>query len=205
MNDFDDLVGTDVPGAERERLRGVHELLVQAGPPAELPAGLQSAPSPRELRPRRVRRRALLLAAAVTVLTVGVTFSVGYAVGSRSTATSPLHEQLALKGTSAAPQARATLDVSQEVGGNWPMTLYVRGLPRAAAPTYYVVWLVRQGQLVAPCGSFVVSKPSNPLTLQLNAPYSLEQGDTWIVTRQQYGRHAARTTVLRPVFTHTAV
>ena len=34
--DFDALVGADVPGEERDRLRRAHELLVAAGPPPEL-------------------------------------------------------------------------------------------------------------------------------------------------------------------------
>ena len=34
---FDDLVGDDLAPAERERLLRVHELLIQAGPPPELP------------------------------------------------------------------------------------------------------------------------------------------------------------------------
>jgi len=34
--DFDELVGGDVTGDERERLRRAHELLVHTGPPPEL-------------------------------------------------------------------------------------------------------------------------------------------------------------------------
>lgn len=200
MNDFDELIGADVAGEERARLLGVHELLVQAGPPPELPAGLQDERRAGEVRPLRrngVPRRVALLAAALIVL--GLTFSLGFATGTQQASSAHLYEQLALKGTTAAPRARATLDVSKAVGGNWPMTLSVRGLPRVAAPTYYVVWLVRNGQPLAPCGSFVVSKASSSLTLQLNAPYALKTGDTWIVTRQRYGRQATRTTVLQPV------
>ena len=40
------------------------------------------------------------------------------------------------------------------------MTLSVSGLPKVAAPEYYYVWLVRKGKPLAPCGEFVVSKPS---------------------------------------------
>ena len=42
--DFDELVGAETTGAERERLRGVHELLVEAGPPPELPRELEEGP-----------------------------------------------------------------------------------------------------------------------------------------------------------------
>ena len=70
--DFDDLVGSDLGREERERLEHVHNLLVIAGPPAELAPELESGPTlamtlgkaPR----RHVGRRVALLAAAVMVL-----------------------------------------------------------------------------------------------------------------------------------------
>ena len=34
--DFDELIGPEVEQDERARLRAVHDLLIQAGPPAEL-------------------------------------------------------------------------------------------------------------------------------------------------------------------------
>jgi len=200
VNDFDQLIDADVTGEQRERLRGVHDLLVQAGPPPELPLDLQHVPVPGELRRlkliRSVPRKVSLLAAAVIVL--GTTFSVGYATGNQTTAPTTPVAALALKGTAAAPYARATLDVLPPAGGNWPMTLAVSGLPRVAAPTYYVVWLVRNGKPWAPCGEFVVSKPSSPLTLTLTAPYSLQSGDRWIVTRQRNGQLGTGVPVLRP-------
>ena len=199
MTDFDDIIDADVTGAERERLQGVHALLVQAGPPPELPAELQRAYVPggvRRLKPRYVPRKVALLAAALAVLLI--TFSAGLATGIGSRSSAALHERLALKGTTAAPHAQATLDVANAVGGNWPMTLSVSGLPRVAAPTYYEVWLVRQGKPWAPCGEFVVSKSSGSLTLQLTAPYTLQRGDTWIVTRHTYGDSGPGPAVLRP-------
>ena len=200
MNDFDELIDAEVTGEQRERLRGVHELLVQAGPPPELPAGLEQASRPGELRrfkPRYAPRKVALLAAAVLVL--GTVFSVGYATGNQTTGAATPVTTLALKGTASAPRAHAILNVLPAAGGNWPMTLAVSGLPRVAAPAYYVVWLVRNGKPWAPCGEFVVSKSSSPLTLTLTAPYSLKPGDTWIVTRQQFGEHGTGQPVLRPV------
>jgi len=199
VNDFDELIGADVAGEERERLLGVHELLVQAGPPPEVPAGLENVPRPGELRVLRrqsVPRRVALLAAAVLVL--GVAFTAGFATGHGSTATAKPLQTLALSGTKAAPRAQATVDVLQEVSGNYPMTLRVSGLPLASAPTYYVVWLVRHGKPWAPCGEFVVSNAARSLTFTLNAPYSLKRGDTWIVTRHKFGQSGAGRTVLRP-------
>jgi Anti-sigma-K factor rskA len=202
---FDDLVGAETGGAERERLRGAHELLVQAGPPPELTPRLQEAPSfgVARLQPRRrvVKRRALvLLAAALSVLAV---FAAGYAVsnqrhGNGTAAIAPV-AQLALKGTSFAPKARATLDVWKQQSGNWPMTLSVVGLPRLPQHTYYEVYLVRNGRPWGSCGSFRISGSSGgALTLRLNAPYALQPSDSWVVTRAAPGGEPGKT-VLRPV------
>jgi hypothetical protein len=197
VNDFDELIGADVAGEERERLRGVHELLVEAGPPPELPASLQHVPRPGEVRRLRklsVQRKIALVAAALIVLVV--TFTAGFATGHTNTA-QPL-ATLHLSGTKAAPHAQGTLDVSSPVSGNWPMTLSVSGLPKVAAPDYYYVWLVRKGKPLAPCGEFVVAKPSDSLTLTLSAPYKLQRGDTWIVTRKAYNQPGTGQAVLRP-------
>ena len=198
MNDFDELIDADVAGEERARLERVHGLLVEAGPPPELPVGLQHGYRPDELELKRSKKRTMprkiaYLAAAVIV--IGTAFAVGFATGSRKP--SPVGT-LRLSGTAANPQAHATLDVLPNVDGNWPMTLTVRGLPAVTAPTYYVVWLERGGKLWAQCGSFVVSKPSTLLTLQLNAPYALKPTDSWVVTRETYGKPSTRTTVLAP-------
>ena len=194
MNAFDDLIGAEVTGEERERLRRAHELLLEAGPPPELPESLLEAPRVGELRFLRtqsVPRKVALLAATIAVL--GVTFTLGFAAGNHGAAPKAI-EQIKLSGTAAAPHAQGTLDLLPAVSGNWPMTLHVNGLPRVAAPTYYVVWLVRNGKTVAPCGQFVVATAGSSLTLQLSAPYALRPGDTWVVTRQRYGH----STVVRP-------
>ena len=197
MSAFDELIDADVAGEERERLRGVHELLVEAGPPPELPASLRDVRQPGKvghLRNQSVPRKIALLAAAIIVL--GIAFVAGLAVGGGSH-TKPV-ATLVLSGTKAAPHAHGTIDVSSEVSGNWPMTLSVSGLPKATAPEYYYVWLVRNGKPWAPCGEFVVAKSSDSLTLKLTAPYALKSGDSWIVTRKTYSQLGAGQTVLRP-------
>jgi hypothetical protein len=199
VNDFDELIGADVAVEERERLRGVHELLVEAGPPPELPTALENVPAPARVRrlPRQsVPRKIALIAAAIILL--AVTFGVGFTTGKSPASKAQPAETLALSGTKAAPHAAATLDVSAEVAGNYPMTLEVSGLPQVTAPQYYTVWLVRNGKPWGSCGQFVVSKRSRSLMLALNAPYALEKGDTWIVTRDTFGKSGAGPTVLRP-------
>jgi hypothetical protein len=202
---FDELIGAETRGAERERLRGVHELLLQAGPPPELPPELQEAPKVGggvvRLQPRRVLKRRALLLLAATLSIAGV-FAAGFAVaddhGGSRTATAQVVRSLSLKGTTLAPGARATLQVWHSQAGNWPMTLSVRGLPKLPAATYYEVYLVRNGKPWGSCGSFRVTGSSHAVTLTLNAPYSLRKGDSWVVTRAPVGAEPG-TTVLRPV------
>jgi hypothetical protein len=199
---FDELVGTETRGAERERLRGAHELLLQAGPPAELPPQLRKAPSfePVRLQPRRsVKRRALVLIAAA--VSIGAVFAAGYGVANRGgngPAASSAVKTLSLTGTKLAPNAHATLEVWHEQAGNWPMTLTVAGLPGLPQHTYYEVYLVRNGKPWGSCGTFrVAGGSSGALTLKLNAPYTLKPGDSWVVTKAVPGGEPGRT-VLRP-------
>src|SRR6266571_4646750 len=67
--EFRDLVGDDLPAEERARLERVHELLMEAGPPPELPPSLAEAPDRAKQSPSWLPRRrfgtALALAAAI--------------------------------------------------------------------------------------------------------------------------------------------
>jgi hypothetical protein len=204
--DLDELIDAETTGEERRRLQHVHDLLLEAGPPPELTPQLRTAPTfgvvPLNLRRRVVKRRALvLLAAALSILAV---FAAGYAVAkqrSGGNGTSTALERLVLKGTVGAPAAKATLDVWRPVHGNVPMTLSVEGLRKLPAHSYYDVYLVRDGQ-VQPwgvCGTFRVAGPSRVLTLNFNAPYPLQKGDSWVVTRPGPGGTEPGQTVLRPV------
>jgi hypothetical protein len=204
---FDELVGADTSGAERERLRHVHELLLEAGPPPELTAKLRKAPGSEpgvvRLQQRRVvkRRGLLLLAAALSIVAV---FAAGYAVSSsRQSGTSAgatgVAKTLELKGTRLAPNAQATLEVGKPLDGNWPMTLSVIGLRKLPPHVYYEVYLVRDGKPWGSCGTFRVANSSQAVTLTLNAPYKLRKGDTWVVTRPAPHDAEPGQTVLRPV------
>jgi hypothetical protein len=199
--DFEDLVGPEVGGAERDRLLRMHELILQAGPPPELPPRLEAGPTlamttGRKTKPRRQRWALLAAAIAVLVLAFAGGFLAGH--GKNSSTASPV-ATLKLQGTKAAPQAQAALDVLPRQGGNWPMTLAVTGLPRLPHNSYYEVYLVRTGKPWASCGTFVVSKSSEATKVTLNAPYRLHRGDSWVVTRQPPGTNAPGTTVLQPI------
>jgi hypothetical protein len=198
--DFDDLVG-DVKRDDRERLLRVHDLLVSAGPPPELPPHLEAGPTLAmtlggRRRRRVVQRRVALLAATIVVLLLA--FLGGYIVGNDNHSASG--KVLRLAGTAAAPRAEASLRIEDaDSSGNWPMELAALGLPKLPSHGYYEVYLVRHGQIVGPCGSFVVKDPKVGITVELNAPYRLHYGDSWVVTRQQAGDRAAGPVVLKPV------
>ena len=178
--EFEEIVGGDVEAAERARLARVHALLLQAGPPPELSPELESGPKlgmTLTRRPGRVRRRVMLLAAAVAI--VALAFLGGYIAGNGEGTASA--EVLKLTGTPAAPHAFASLQVEPvDAGGNWPMRLSVTGLPKLSH------------------GSFKVAA-DRATTVQLNAPYRLRQSDTWVVTRQTPGSHEPGAVVLKPV------
>jgi len=195
--DFDQLVGADVEGAERARLRHVHELLIQAGPPAELSPETEAGPTlamTLTRRPRRAQRSVMLLAAAVAVLVLA--FLAGYIAGNGGSSASGRVLQLA--GTAVAPDALASLEIEHaDAAGNWPMKLTVTGLPELHGRSYYEVFLVRGGKPYAPCGAFKVAADRG-ITVQLNAPYRLKEGDTWVITRQTPDSREPGTVVLRP-------
>jgi hypothetical protein len=200
--DFDELVGNDVAGDERERLRRVHDLLVIAGPPAELTPEVEAGPTLAMTLGgrgrRRVTRRAALLAAAVVVILLA--FLGGYIAGNGGGGGLSSGHVLELEGTSQAPGALASLRILPvDPSGNWPMKLSATGLPKLPERGYYEVSVVRNGKIFAPCGWFKVKGPESGVLVWLNAPYELRPGDTWVVTRQIAGEHRPGPVVLRPV------
>jgi anti-sigma-K factor RskA len=187
--DFRDLVGEDVPADERERLRRVHDLLVAAGPPAELSPTLERAPDVGgrvAFLPRRRRVAALLLAAALAAAVFGGGFLAG-AVTHGGGKTSQAEIVVPMHGTSAASGALASIRIlAKDKAGNWPMLVTVQGLPKLPSGGYYELYLTRHGRIAATCGTFNVQ--SGKTTVSLNAPYALKRFDGWVVTRHLPGR-----------------
>jgi hypothetical protein len=199
--DFDELVGHEADAEERERLRRVHDLLVQAGPPPELSPELAAGPTLAMTlgrRPGRHRRRLALLAAATVALLL--VFLGGYLAGNRGGDGVPSGAQvLELQGTSAVPGALASLRIDPaDAAGNRPMTLAATGLPALRGSGYYEVYLVRDGKPYLSCGVFTAGGTDSGVTVSLNAPYAYRAGDTWIVTEQLPGGAEPGPTVLRP-------
>jgi hypothetical protein len=194
-SDFDEIVGAEPTGGDRERLRQMHDLLVLAGPPPELTPGLQAGPTLGMTlsRPRRRVRPMLLLAAALMIAAVFV----GYSVGSSSSAPRPV-ETLGMRGTAVTPHAFASLKIFSKQAGNWPMTLTVADLPKLPRHAYYEVYLVRNGKPYLSCGVFRVAGGTKPVSVNLNAPYVFRPGDSWVVTRELPGQDGPGQTVLKP-------
>lgn len=199
--DFDQLLGDEVSGAERERLRGVHDLLVAAGPPPELSPALESPPEVGGgagakvlLFPRRRRAALLLIAAALAAAAFGGGyFAGGHGRGSRSSFES-IHA-VQMHGTAAARNALATIEVGKpDDAGNWPMLVTVQGLPQLQRGAYYELYLTRHGRLAASCGTFTVH--AGTTKVRLNAPYQLKRFDGWVVTKHIAGRPDSNETLL---------
>jgi hypothetical protein len=186
--DIRELIGDDVPEEERERLERVHDLLVAAGPPPELPPRIADPSAPPETVVELPRRRAgamLALAAAIAL----VAFVAGYAAAHHTNGKFSAVASREMRGTAIARSASATVDIGKlDNSGNWPLQVEVRNLPNLPRGGYYEMYLTRNGKLVATCGTFDASGSS--ATVRLNAPYSLKPPYGWVVTRHLPGQRA---------------
>ena len=189
--DFDELVGADLDEAERARLRRVHDLLVAAGPPADMPATLESPPVV-GLRRRRVA--AVLLAAA---LAVGA-FAGGWLARGSDDGAFEVRREVPMRGTGAAPAASGSLRLGYaDEDGNWAMLVSVHGLRPLPKGGYYELLLTKNGKPVVACGTFKVGA-SGDTTVRLGASYKLSEFDGWVVRPYIHGRERFnRTIVLR--------
>jgi hypothetical protein len=199
VSHFDDMVDSEgLSSAEEERLRRVHALLVQAGPPPDLPPGLErppTAPAEPELVqfPLLPRRRWPLVAVAAAALVV-LAFGGGYLIGHAKTKPAEFATKrvVPMRGGNALALLRLA---PKDSAGNWPMQLEVNNLPTQQDPrAYYELWLTRNGKPIAPCGSFRVN--ARTTTVRLSVPYDFKRFDGWVVTRQAANDRTPGTVVL---------
>jgi hypothetical protein len=190
--DLRELVGDDVSPDELERLGRVHELLVRAGPPPELPGELAAAPEPEAtvaMLPKRHWRPLAALAAALALAAFGVGWLAASAGDSGGESFPSIDFRVPMAGTPAAPNAVASIAVAErDEAGNWPLAMTIRNLPPNAS---YELWLTKKGKLAALCGPFRTEGDS---VAYLNAPYRLRQYDGWVVTRAGEKRFLLKTT-----------
>jgi hypothetical protein len=187
--DFRELVGEDVPPEEAERLRRVHDLLVTAGPPPELPPHLQEPVEPEKPRssvsylPRR--RAGLLLGIAAAIALTA--FLGGYISGQRHAAPFEAEFSLPMHGTAATSNASAVIHIGKlDSAGNWPLKIDLKNLPALPKGQYYEMFLSRgTNTRAASCGTFRSAEGSDDV--RLNAPYNLRRFNGWVVTRENPG------------------
>jgi hypothetical protein len=199
--DFDHMVDlTGVSPADRARMRRVHELLVSAGPPADLPSDLADAPAnvggaqvigfPR----RRRTAAAISIAAAVAV----ACFSGGYVLAHQAHGSSSLHA-VRVVGLSGEQNSLASLRVgAADANGNWPVQLTVTGLPALhGADSHYVLMLTHNGKPTWVCGMFKVGA-DGATTVAFSVPYRITGHTKWAVTEMtkgtRYPGHVVMTT-----------
>jgi hypothetical protein len=185
---FDDLVDETLDPVERERLARVHELLIAAGPPPELPPHLAMAPpEPKAtvIPIHRGRWRTAGLAAAAALL---IAFGAGWLFGAHRGALD-VQRTVTMTGAGGAHASLAVLQVDE--AGNWPMRMTVSGLPTLGHGRTYTLWLTKKGQLQSPCGTFTVRKGTT--TVRLNAPYRLKEYSGWVVVRSGTTKPLLRT------------
>lgn len=185
---FDELVGGELPAGERERLRRVHDLLVAAGPPPEMPR-LIASPPVRAL-PRR-RAAALLIAAALAL----ASFAAGWLVRG-SDPGFEVRVAVTMSGTSAAPAASGKIELGYaDDEGNWPMVVEVAGLEPLPKNGYYELLLTKNGEPVLTCGTFKVGD-NGATIVRLGASYNLRNFDGWVVRPWVRGQDELNETVV---------
>jgi hypothetical protein len=188
---FQDLVGEGLPPTEHERLERVHEMLIAAGPPPELPPELEEVPdgrgNVRELEPTGLPRRrigaALALAAAIALLA----FVGGYLAGYKHTSnTFESVRTVALTNSKAQAVVRFG---PRDANGNTPMLVKVEGLSKLPASDYYVLYMTQNGKPVVVCGSFNVRGPRST-TLRFPVAYDPANFDGLELARWDHTTHA---------------
>src|SRR4051794_24808961 len=156
MNEFDDIVDTSgLAPDEVSRLRRVHDLLVEAGPPADLPPALEQPADPVNAQvidfPLMPPRRMAAVAVAAAAL-VAASLGGGYFLGHANAKPAAFATQRVVP-----MQGKGSLAVLRigkaDKAGNWPMELVVEGLPtQKNRRAYYELWLTKNGKPVTPCG-----------------------------------------------------
>ena len=178
FEDFVDVEGMDP--AERERLRRVHELLLEAGPPPDLSASLSRLPA--DVTRARViafpacRRIAAGLAFAAAL--AAAAFGGGYLVGNHRGGFGTVRVA-AMTGRNALGSVTVG---TPDTGGNWPIRFRTTGLPKLPGKeSYYELFVVHNGKPGFPCGGFKVLHPG-PTSVRFTVPYEVTGTTRWVVT-----------------------
>jgi hypothetical protein len=178
--DIRELIGDDAPDEQVDELRRVDRLLRSVpAPPHQVPPRLTQAVTSLSLPTPFWSRRRLALAVALAAALAAGFFGIGRLTsdpGVEARATVPLHA------TEAAPEAAAVVQVGErdEKSGNWELILEVTGLPKLPGERYYTLWLEKDGEYAATCGSFNVGEGTT--TVRMTVSYRLSQFDAWVIS-----------------------
>jgi uncharacterized protein (DUF2141 family) len=175
---FEDWVDVEglTPG-ERAKLERLHNVLLDVGPPAELPRELRrpAPPSAQVIEFPALRRRRGAVALVAVAAVVAASFVGGFFIGDNSNgiATS---EVVAFHGGA---NSFASLRVGKpDAVGNNPMVLTVSGLP-SLPHGYYELFTVRNGKPSFPCAGFRIT--GSRMSVHFSVPYVLDPDNTKLV------------------------
>jgi len=177
--DLRELVGSDLPPEELDRLERVDSLLRRVpAPPHEVPASLTQAVAEVPLAGRPRNRRRVALALAFAAVLAAAAFGVGHWMGSSF----DTDYSVELAPTASAPGAAAVVDVGtrDEDSGNVELLVNVSGLPRLGPEQTYALWLERDGEWEATCGYFAVGEGET--TVRMTVSYDFRDFDAWVIS-----------------------
>jgi hypothetical protein len=193
--DFRELVEDDLPDDELEKLRRADSLLRSVpGPPSQVPHRLTQAVTALTVATPFWSRRRLVAAVALAAALSALFFGVG-----RWTAGSDVDPRLtvSMQATRDAPEAAAVIEVGEgdEASGNWELELEVTGLPKLPGERYYALWLEKNGEYAATCGTFNVGEGTT--TVRMTVSYRLSEYDAWVISEHDddSGPHLLRAKV----------
>jgi hypothetical protein len=192
------LLPDDVPPDELERLGRVHELLLAAGRPAELPPHLAGVPAPRRsglIAFAEHRRKAIVLAAAAAAAAL---FGFGFLSGwsTSDAGFKAAFGPVAMRGGGPTSEAIAQIWVGPKDSAlNWPSLMKVRGLPTLPRGDFYALYLTdeKTGKRLLLCSVFAVHAGVTTVTFNFPGP---AKGRGWVVVRERPGDAANDPAVL---------
>jgi hypothetical protein len=178
VTDFRDLVGDDLSQEERANLERVDRLLRSVpASPSEVPGSLDRAVN-RIGTERRQWTPWRLAAAVALAVTLAALF---FGVGRWTTGGEPHYRaSIQMKPAASNPRASALIKLGdRDANGNWKLKLQVDGLPELSGDRYYVLWLAKDGEYAATCGTF---KVRGDTTIDMTVSYRLSEYDAWVIS-----------------------
>jgi len=185
--EFRDLVGDDLSPEEGARLERVHDMLIAAGPPPELPPELQEVPSERPVAtpivlPRRRVGAAIALAATIAL----VAFLGGFIAGHSGAGDSFQSVRNVTLGNG---RAKAVVRFApKDANGNTTMDVKVENLRPLPRRDYYVLLMTKNGKPVVECGTFNLRR-GGPTTFKFTVAYDPSDFDGLQLARWRHTDH----------------